>query len=216
MLRFSYKKCCSPTVLAYQSHRNFVVSLSRLFLLGFAFFSSFCLLFKRSIRNSLTTSKINRGESHCIADFCGFNGIFHTFLSRIRKSRMFHVKHSAFSCFLPLFFGFLLSFVSPFVFRFFLPYCSARCFSLLFTLFLGRFLPFCTSWVILRCVFCFGVIFALLGWFLACFFLIFWFSFLFSCFCSSRVVFSLLALFSDSSVLFFGALFCSFRFLGDF
>ena len=51
MLRFSYKKCCSPTVFAHQSHRDFVVSLSRLFLLGFAFFSSLCLLFKRSFRN---------------------------------------------------------------------------------------------------------------------------------------------------------------------
>lgn len=58
---------------------------------------------------------------------------------------MFHVKHSAFSCFLPLFFGFLLSCVSPFVFRFFLPLCSSRCFSLLFTLFWGHFFAFCAS-----------------------------------------------------------------------
>lgn len=66
---------------------------------------------------------------------------------------MFHVKHSAFSCFLPLFFSVFSSLFQPVLFRFFLPLCSARCFFLLFTLFLGRFFAFCASRVIFGRVF---------------------------------------------------------------
>lgn len=74
---------------------------------------------------------------------------------------MFHVKHSAFSCFFPLFFGFLLSFVSPFVFRFFLPLCSSRCFFFFLRSFWGVFLLFAFLGRFL------GVFFLILGWLFA-------------------------------------------------
>ncbi len=117
---------------------------------SFRYLASFCsalpfsplfvFFFKRSFRNSSSKRKIDRGESLCIADFCGFNGIFRLFCPGLKKSRMFHVKHSAFSCFL----AFLLSssLFQHVLFRFFLPLCSSRCFSLLFTLFFGAFFCF--------------------------------------------------------------------------
>ena len=167
MLRFSYKKCCSPTVLAYQSHRNFVVSLSRLFLLGFAFFSSLCLLFKRSFRNSSPKSKIDPRESRCFAGFAVLT-VFSVFFAPDWKKPNVSCETFGFfllSCFLPLFFSVFSSLFQPVLFRFFLPLRSSRCFSLLFALFLGRFFAFCASRVIFRGVFLFFFRFS-------CFFLV--------------------------------------------
>ena len=148
------------------------------------------------------------------ACFTGFVGVRGGFLV------VFFLFLLLFLCVLPCFFVFLLlsgDFRRSFslFFRFFVLFSCFLCFAVSFpALFLGRFLPFCTSLVILRCVFLllghFCASRAVLGVFFLDFFVFF------SCFCSSRVVFSLLALFSESSsVLFFGA----FRFLrcsGDF
>lgn len=139
MLRFSYKKCCSPTVLAYQSHRNFVVSLSRLFLLGFAFFSSLCLLFQKIFPKFFVKAQDRPRKITLRCRLLRFRRRFLPFSPRIGKSRMFHVKHSAFSCFFPLFSAFCSLSFHPSFFAFSCLCVLRGVFSSFYALFWGVF-----------------------------------------------------------------------------
>ena len=133
-----------------QRLRRFVITpLSARLCLFLLSLSSFSKDISEILRRNARSTTENRAALPAFAVLTAFP----SFLSRIGKSRMFHVKHSAFSCFLPLFFSVFSSLFQPVLFRFFLPLCSARCFSLLFTLFFGRFLLFCASQAIFRRIF---------------------------------------------------------------
>lgn len=106
--------------------RRFVVlPLSALFCRFFLFFAFF---FKRSFRNSLPTQKIG-AEKHAVLPSFAVLAAFSVFF--VPDWKQPNVSCETFGCFLlssSLFLLTLLSFVSPFVFHFFLPCGSARCF----------------------------------------------------------------------------------------
>lgn len=122
-----------------QRLRRFVISpLSArlcLFLLSLSSFS-------KDLSEILRRRARSTAENHAALPAFAVLTVFSVFFVPDRKKPNVSCETFGFFLLSSSFFGFLLSFVSPFVFRFSLPYCSARCFFLLFTLFLGRFFTF--------------------------------------------------------------------------